>query len=114
MSQRSFIQFCRALPHATEDVKWGKDLVFSIGGKMFAVFAPEVGPQFSFKVTPENFALLTAMKDIIPAPYLARHHWVCVLNPKALPRPMIQELLEESYQLVFAKLPARVKKRLGE
>src|SRR5471032_692099 len=30
-------EFCRALPGATEDVKWENSLVFSVGGKMFAV-----------------------------------------------------------------------------
>jgi predicted DNA-binding protein (MmcQ/YjbR family) len=27
---------CMAFPHATEQVLWGADLVFKIGGKMFA------------------------------------------------------------------------------
>ena len=30
-------QICRALPGVTEDVKWGHDLCFCVGGKMFAV-----------------------------------------------------------------------------
>lgn len=28
---------CKSLPGVTEDIKWGHDLVFSIGGKMFCV-----------------------------------------------------------------------------
>ena len=36
--------FCLALPSVTEDVKWEKDLVFSIGAKMFAVKCLEPGP----------------------------------------------------------------------
>lgn len=30
-------QLCRALPGATEDVKWESNLVFSVAAKMFAV-----------------------------------------------------------------------------
>ena len=30
---------CGKLPHVTEQVQWGADLVFKIGGKMFAVTA---------------------------------------------------------------------------
>jgi len=30
-----------AMPHARESVQWGNDLVFKIGGKMFAVLALE-------------------------------------------------------------------------
>lgn len=28
---------CRSLPGATEDLKWESSLVFSVGGKMFAI-----------------------------------------------------------------------------
>jgi predicted DNA-binding protein (MmcQ/YjbR family) len=30
-------EFCMALPGVTEDVKWGNDLCFSVGKKMFTV-----------------------------------------------------------------------------
>ena len=69
-------KFCRALPGATEDVKWGNDLVFSVGGKMFAVVCLEPPHQISFKCTPEEFAELIEREGIIPAPYLARAMWV--------------------------------------
>ena len=68
--------FCRALPGATEDVKWGNDLVFSVGGKMFAVVCLEPPHQISFKCAPEAFAELIEREGIIPAPYLARAMWV--------------------------------------
>src|SRR5688572_12288008 len=91
------LTFCRKLPHATEDVKWRKDLCFSIGGKMFAVFNTENLDHVGFKTTPANFAMLTKQPGIIPAPYAARFHWVAVRDPKALPREVIKELIEESY-----------------
>ena len=34
-------RYCLSLPHATESVQWGADLVFKIGGKMFAVLVTE-------------------------------------------------------------------------
>jgi predicted DNA-binding protein (MmcQ/YjbR family) len=52
-------QYCLSLPHATETVLWGNDLVFKIGGKMFAVLALEPGSRcMSFKCSPEEFAEL--------------------------------------------------------
>jgi predicted DNA-binding protein (MmcQ/YjbR family) len=30
------MELCRSLPGVTEDVKWENDLIFSVGGKMFA------------------------------------------------------------------------------
>jgi predicted DNA-binding protein (MmcQ/YjbR family) len=105
--------YCRKLPHATEDIKWGKDLVFSIGGKMFACFDNENFLQFSFKTTPDNFERLTKLDGIIPAPYVARYHWVAINKANALPADVVKELLRASYDLVADKLPSRVRKQLG-
>lgn len=112
MNRESLIQFCRQLPHATEDVKWDSNHVFSIGGKMFAVFDLNNGVSVSFKATPATFDLLTTKIGVIPAPYLARANWIAVIKPKALPLAVIKQLLRESYHLVAAKLPMNVKKEL--
>lgn len=113
MSFRTFAAFCRKLPHATEDVKWESNLVFSVGGKMFAVFElPDIS-HVSFRTTPWLFATLTGKDGITPAPYLARYNWVLVTQPKALPAAMLKQLLRESYQLVAAGLPAKKLKELG-
>lgn len=107
-------EFCLSLPHATEDVKWGQDLCFSVAGKMFCVtgLEPTDGISLSFKCTPEKFAELTELDGIIPAPYVARYHWVRVEDPAALPRSEIMALIRESYQMVFDKLPPKVRKGL--
>jgi predicted DNA-binding protein (MmcQ/YjbR family) len=67
---------CRALPAVTEDVKWGHDLCFSVGGKMFAAVDLEPPHELAFKCTPESFAELIERAGIVPAPYSARHMWV--------------------------------------
>lgn len=106
------LTFCRSLPHATEDVKWGADLCFSIGAKMFAVFGLEGGATFSCKATEEAFHALTSSSDgaIVPAPYVARYFWILVKDPKALSDEQAEALLGESYELVHAALPAKVRK----
>jgi len=35
--KNGLLDFCRTLPGATEDVKWGSHLVFSVGDEMFAM-----------------------------------------------------------------------------
>jgi predicted DNA-binding protein (MmcQ/YjbR family) len=107
------IAFCRKLPHATEDVKWGNDLVFSIGGKMFAVFDKAGGTNFSFKTTPALFSILTKTAGITPAPYVARYHWIMLEGPEVLPKKEIEELIRESYHLVSLALPARIRRQLA-
>ena len=37
-------RFCLSLPHATEGVQWDNDLLFRVGGKMFAVASLDLTP----------------------------------------------------------------------
>ncbi len=104
---------CRSLPGVTEDVKWGNDLVFSVGGKMFAVFELPEGRPLSFKVSPGAFEVLTGQPGIRPAPYMAKHGWVSLETCEVLPSEMIEDLLQESHALVAAKLPRKLRRELG-
>jgi predicted DNA-binding protein (MmcQ/YjbR family) len=103
-------KFCLGLPHTTESVQWGNDLVFKIGGKMYAVAALEPdGKWLSVKCSDEEFAELVERPAIVPAPYLARMKWVSLETEDALPRPEIKRLLRNAYELVLAKLPKRTR-----
>jgi predicted DNA-binding protein (MmcQ/YjbR family) len=108
-------EYCLSLPHVTEEVLWQKDLVFKIGGKMFAVIGLDAGPesQFSFKCTPEEFAELTEFDGIIPAPYAARYYWVSVQKPGVLKQTEIKRLIKDSYGMVRGKLPKKIQAKLG-
>ena len=108
-------QFCLSLPFATEDVKWGNDLTFSVGSKMFAVTGLESAEQssVSFKCTPEKFAELVEKDGIIPAHYVARYHWVTLQKPDALNTGELKNLIEQSYKMVWEKLPKNLKNKLN-
>ncbi len=109
----ALLAFCRSLPDVTEDIKWGNDLMFSIGGKIFAGFAADgKDASFSCKVTPEDFDTITAVEGIRPAPYAARYHWVSVDDPNVLPESEAVALLRGSYALVKAKLPKKLQAKL--
>jgi len=107
-------KFCLSLPHCTEDVQWENDLLFRIGNKMFAVVSLESASNhcMSFKCTPEVFAELTEREGIMPAPYVARYHWVALERFDALPERELKELLKNAYQLIFDKLPKKSKAAL--
>ncbi len=97
---------CGALPEVTEDIKWGHDLCFCVGKKMFVVVNVEPPHQMAFKCTPESFAELVERPGIIPAPYMARNMWVMEEElGEALDRRELTELVKTSYDLVVAKLP---------
>ena len=103
-------EVCLSFPGATEQIQWGNDLLFKVGGKMFAITPLEPASVFlSFKASPETFVELTERADIIPAPYLARAQWVALQTTDALPAEELARLLRESYDMVFAKLPRKVR-----
>lgn len=107
-------ELCLSFPGATEQIQWGYDLVFKVGGKMFAVTPLEPAPVYlSFKASPENFAELTERPHVIPAPYLARAQWVALETRDAVPREQLGGLLRESYELVAAKLPRKIRESLS-
>src|SRR5258705_13839247 len=104
---------CLAFPGVTEQIQWGYDLVFKVGGKMFAVAPTEPARVcLSFKCSDESFAELTERPKIVPAPYLARAKWVALESPDAITRSELSELLRASYELVFANLPKQTREEL--
>ena len=113
MNLEEIREFCLSFPGATEDVKWGNDLTFCIGKKMFAVTGLEAAEQsISFKCTPEKFAELIEKEGVIPAHYVARYHWVTVQKLDAMPERELKDLIKNSYQLVREKLPKGIKNKL--
>jgi predicted DNA-binding protein (MmcQ/YjbR family) len=104
MSVESIRRWCLAFPHATENLQWGDDLCFKVGGKIFALLNLSAVPQrLMFKCTPERFAELVEQEDIVPAPYLGRYKWVSLERLDVLPSTEVKDLIEQSYQMVAAK-----------
>lgn len=87
-------------------------LVYYAGGKKFAYFKtsdPERW-RFSLRTTPERFLELTDVAGIKPARYLARFHWVTIVDVAAVPAAYLQELIDWSYTRAVTrprKTPAR-------
>jgi predicted DNA-binding protein (MmcQ/YjbR family) len=108
--------FCLSLPHATEDVQWEHNLLFRIAGKMFCIanLEPAVSPtKICFKCTPEKFAELVEVEGIIPAPYMARNHWVAMIEIDALRQPEIKDLIQDSHRMILEKLPKKKQSELS-
>jgi len=106
-------EFCLKLPAATEDVKWGHDLCFSVGDKMFCVAGLDGPLTVSFKVRDEEFDELASLPGLRPAPYVARYKWVLVEEVDALNRKEWKHYLKQSYDLVRAKLPKKTARQHG-
>ena len=106
-------KFCLSFPGATEDIKWGADLCFSVGGKMFCVAALDGPFTFSFKVKDDEFDEVSSLPGFRPAPYAARYKWVLVEEVNRLSRKEWSHYIKQSYDLVKAKLPKSVARKHG-
>jgi predicted DNA-binding protein (MmcQ/YjbR family) len=106
-----------SLPGATEQIQWGKDLVFKVGGKMFCVSCTDVDASHdvvvSFKCDDETYLSLVEREDIVPAPYLARAKWVGLRAFDALTDREYQRLIPRAHALVSRTLPKKVQAQLA-
>ena len=113
MTFEEFKQFCRTLPGTTEDIKWEDHLTFCVGEKMYAITSLSEQPApLSIKADEDTFDRMTAMPGIIPAPYLARYKWIRLERLDVIDDALLRDLIRESYQLVFNKLPKRLRTQI--
>src|SRR5687768_13389225 len=105
-----------AWPGVESGIKWEDDLVFTVVGKMFCVMCVrgQIAGRMCFKVEDARLLELTERPVFVPAPYLARAHWVLVAKPEALPAGELRDLLRRSYALVREKLPKKTQRELAD
>ncbi len=109
MTNDAIRDFCLSLPHVTEVVRWGEHLLFKVGGKMFAIIDLD-GQSCAFRCTPEKYSELLEIEDIVRSSHnMWKYQWVTTETLDALPDPDYRDLLTESYRLVRATLPAKVR-----
>jgi predicted DNA-binding protein (MmcQ/YjbR family) len=102
-------KYCLSFPGATENLQWGDDLCFKIAGKIFAMLGLD-NPRLCFKCTPETFAELIEREDIRPAPYVGRYKWVMLDRLNAVSDLELKDLIQQSFEMVAAKVPKAKKK----
>ena len=107
-------RYSLGLPGVTESIKWGHDLCFCVGDKMFWVAGLEVQPvHASFKTDLDQFDQLIIQPGFTPAPYIARHQWVMVNDITRISRTDWETYINHAYALIFNKLPARIKLKIN-
>jgi predicted DNA-binding protein (MmcQ/YjbR family) len=108
-------EFLRKLPLVEETMQWGNNLVFwvgdkAVGGKMFALVTLDAEfPVMSFSAGPERFHELLENDGVVPAPYMARIHWVAMERWNSIPHRELESLLRDARDLTYEKLPQKTK-----
>jgi len=96
--------------------QWGNASVGKVGGKIFAIYSVwGKGDQWKigFKCSDLSFQMLPELKDVFPAPYLARAKWVQVLSSSELGEDDIKAYIVEAHRLIASKLTQRARDELG-
>jgi predicted DNA-binding protein (MmcQ/YjbR family) len=116
MDQQTLMDWVAGWPGVTHEVKWHDDLAFMVAGKMFLVHCFQGGNhgQVSFKVEDERFLELTDRAHVIPAPYMARAHWVSLLPSCEMPNEERRALIRRSYELVRGRLTKKQQRELAD
>jgi len=108
-------KFCLSQPAATLSIQWGGERVYKVGGKMFAMLGAKGDKphHLFFKAGEASFHILTHVRHIIPAPYLARAHWVYLERLDALNTKELKAYLARAHTFVAMALSKKKRAALG-
>ncbi len=107
--------YCLAKPGATEDRPFGPDtLVFKVMNKMFALTGDDPQPKIIvLKCDPDDTLFFRAQfPGITSTAYLDKRHWNAVSLAGDVPESLVFEMIDDSYLLVVAGLPLKLRQEL--
>lgn len=108
MNIESFREYCLSKPKATEGTPFGPDnIVFKVGGKMFALAAlDEVPPATNLKCNPDlALELRDRYEQVRPGYHMNKKHWNTVVLDGVIPEREVRKMIDHSYDLVARSLP---------
>lgn len=116
MDIEQFRDFCLSLPHSSESMPFGEDLVvFKVVDRIFAILSLAEGePRVSMKCSPDRVEELRARYDAVtPGYHLNKRYWNTVYLDRDLPLPLLRQLIRHSWNEASAKLTKRVRTSLA-
>ncbi len=117
MNIESFRNYCLSKHQATESFPFPSlpdVLVFKVGGKIFAVTDISTFETFSIKCNPGLIHELKAKYPAFQKPsYFSEKHWVEIILDNSITDKQLFEWIDNSYNLVVAKLTKKIKADLN-
>jgi len=117
MTRDDVLALCAGLPGAVEDYPFGEDVaVFKVEGRMFALVPLAGGPgSVNLKCDPATALELRARHPAVrPGYHQDKRHWNSVDLDGSVEDDVVRGLVEDSYDLVVAKLPRALRDPLVE
>jgi predicted DNA-binding protein (MmcQ/YjbR family) len=115
MTIDQFQAYCLAKPAVTESMPFDDTaLVYKVGSKIFALIGLDSFPmQFNAKCEPEKAIALREMHpQITPGYHMNKKHWNSIVF-EGLSKTLLQNLIDDSYQLVVAGMTKKEREALG-
>ena len=108
--------YCLAKPGTTEERPFGPDtLVYKVMGKMFALSGDELQPEYvNLKCDPDDAMFFRSQfEGVRPGYHMNKRLWNSVYLASDVPESLIREMIDDSYELVAAGLPRKLKEKLA-
>lgn len=105
---------CLSLPYVEEKFPFDEyTLVFYVGSKLFALTDLQTPNSVNLKCDPEQaIELRERYMGIVPGYHMNKKHWNTVVFNADVSDKLILDLLHNSYQLVWNKLPRKEREAL--
>lgn len=115
MDAEWLLENCLSKPGVEETFPFDKNtLVFKVFGKMYALTDVQSFSSINLKCDPEKaIRLREEYASIKPGYHMNKQHWNTVELDGSIPLDLLKEMIDESYQLVFNSLPAKIRKEAG-
>ncbi|MFF2018561.1 MmcQ/YjbR family DNA-binding protein [Paenibacillus sp. NPDC058177] len=116
--KNNIIEYCLKKQGATEDYPFGfTPVVIKVADKMFAIIFEEKGKdtRLNLKCDPviaEN--LREQHESVRPGYHMNKKHWNSITIDGSLPEQDIFDMIDHSYDMVFKKLPKRLRESIAE
>lgn len=108
--------YCLAHKGATEALPFdNRTLVFSVMGKLFCLTDIEEYDFINVKCNPEEAILLREQySGVVPGYHMNKKHWNSIRTAEAIPSQLIEKWITDSYNLVVAGMPKKLRDELNE
>ena len=115
MNIEEYREYCMAKPGVTEEFPFDQQtLVFKVMGKMFALCDVDLFQSVNLKCDPDKAVeLRERYEGVNPGYHMSKKHWNTVEMDGSIPDNLFREWIDDSYNLVVAKLPRKLRDQLN-
>ena len=115
MDIETYRTYCLSKPGTTEELPFDhQTLVFKVAGKMFALTNVDQFASINLKCDPEEAVRLREQHPAVqPGYHMSKKHWNTVRMDGSVSDQLVKQWTDDSYQLVVAKLPKRLRSSLA-